>query len=353
MANSLKSSLPAMEGAGFYNRHSTLQEAAIVEALPIWRNLIGSVEVDSDLVVIADYGSSQGRNSMLPISLAIRMIKEMKGSSINFSIVHTDLPGNDFTSLFRSIEEDEKSYLRLGDNIFPSAIGHSYFDQIFPAGSVDLGWNSWTLQWMSRNPIEDPDSIYGALSPHKEVREAVRLQLSEDWKLFLQKRSLELKRGGKLFCLFGSRGSGNVGWEWSVKTFWAGVMDMYREGIISYNQKLALSWPLGPRDLGAINEPFGEKGVFEGLRLMHAEVIESPDPFWLIYSETKDPIEYGNNWLNFFKAVFAPVMKSQLGGTEDKAALVDEMFKRFGTAMSDQPRKTEHFVGLAVVEKID
>ncbi len=68
MTNSLKSSLPAMEGVGFYNRHSTNQEAAIVEVMPIWRNLIGSVEVDSELVVMEDYGSSQGRNSMLPIS---------------------------------------------------------------------------------------------------------------------------------------------------------------------------------------------------------------------------------------------------------------------------------------------
>jgi hypothetical protein len=45
--------------------------------------------------------------------------------------------------------------------------------------------------------------------------------------------------------------------------------------------------------------------------------------------------------------------KVVLGNAEDKAALVDEMFRRFGSAMSEHPRKTEHFVGLAVVEKID
>ena len=352
MSETSKASLPGMEGGGFYNRHSSLQEAAIVKALPIWRDLIGSARIDDTLVTIADYGSSQGRNSMLPIGLAIAMIKETKGPAVAFNVIHTDLPGNDFTSLFQSIAEDDGSYLRKGDSIYSSAVGRSYFEQILPSGSVDLGWNSWTLQWMSRNPIEDPDSIYGVLSADKEVREAVKKQLSEDWRVFLQKRSLELKPGGKLFSLFGSKGPGNVGWEWSVNTFWAGVIDMYREGLISYKQKLALSWPLGPRDIEAIKEPFGEMGVYEGMRLEHAEIIQSPDPFWPIYLTTKDQFQFGQNWKNFFKAVFAPAMKSQLGNTEETAALVDEMFERFGLAMSASPRETEHFVGIAVVEKV-
>lgn len=68
--------------------------------------------------------------------------------------------------------------------------------------------------------------------------------------------------------------------------------------------------------------------------------------------KTKDQFQFGQNWKNFFKAVFAPAMKSQLGNTEETAALVDEMFERFGLAMSASPRETEHFVGIAVVEKV-
>jgi len=58
----------AMEGAGFYNRNSNLQAAGIELALPFLMEAVHAIPTDGQgPLVIADYGSSQGRNSMRPM----------------------------------------------------------------------------------------------------------------------------------------------------------------------------------------------------------------------------------------------------------------------------------------------
>jgi hypothetical protein len=54
-----------MEGKGAYNRHAALPAGGAALALPLLERAIRDVEIDSGSqpIVIADYGSSQGKNS--------------------------------------------------------------------------------------------------------------------------------------------------------------------------------------------------------------------------------------------------------------------------------------------------
>jgi len=346
-------SLPGMTGGGFYNRHSSLQDAAIRKVLPLWRDALRDVAIANPCVTIADYGSSEGRNSMAPIGVAIESVRARTGAETPICVIHTDLPGNDFSTLFRTLIDREDSYQKLGAEIYASAIGRSYFEQILPANSVDIAWNSWTLQWMSENPVEDPDFLYGAYSPHEWVRAAVTQQLEKDWRAFLRLRSIELAPGGRMLCLFGSQGDTTLGWEWITRVLWKVVLDMRGEGRLSDTEKLRINLPLGPRGLGAIRQPFDRDGVFSGLRLLHADVIQSPDPYWPDFLKSRNAGQLGENWKNFMKAVFAPVLRTQLDPFRDTSALVDEIFERFAAGVAASPRETEHYVGVALVEKID
>lgn len=352
MTKDIGASLPGMEGGGFYNRNSALQDAAIQKVLPLWENMIAQTTFHDRSLTIVDYGSSEGKNSLAPISLAIERYRKDNKSDQPINVIHTDLPGNDFSALFRTIMGHENSYLRFGQNIYPSAVGRSYFEQILPAGSVDLAWNSWTLQWLSRNPVEDPDFLYGAYSKKDWVREAVDKQLSEDWRKFLQVRSIELKPGGRMLCLFGSKGENMFGWEWAVNAFWQVITDMHQEGLLSEEDKTRVNLPLGPRGIIAIQEPFDQNNEYSGLALEYAEVFQSPDPYWPEYQRTKDRKQFGENWKNFMKAVFAPVIRSQIDPKKDTSALVEDMFDRFAATIAANPRETEHFVGIAIVKKI-
>ena len=345
-------SLPSMTGGGFYNRHSSLQDAAIRKVLPLWREALKGVALADRGVTIVDYGSSEGRNSLAPIGAAIECVRARKSSETPVSVIHTDLPGNDFSTLFRTLIESEDSYLNTNAEIYPSAIGRSYFEQILPANSVDIAWNSWTLQWMSKNPVEDPDFLYGAFSPNEWVRTAVAQQLEQDWRAFLRLRAIELAPGGRMLCLFGSRGETTLGWEWIAGALWSVILDMWREGLISDAEKLRINLPLGPRGVDAIRQPFNQEGVFSGLRLLHAEVMQSPDPYWPEFLKTQNAGQLGENWKNFMKAVFQPVIRTQLDPSRNTSELVDQIFERFVTVVAATPRETEHYVGIAIVEKI-
>jgi hypothetical protein len=133
----------AMEGSGFYNRNSNLQAAGIELALPLFEDAAQTVHVDEESqtpLVIADYGSSQGRNSMRPMRLAIETFRKRFGPDRAIEVVHTDLPSNDFTSLFTTLQEDGDSYLAGQSRVFPSAVGRSYFEPILPgAGCISHG----------------------------------------------------------------------------------------------------------------------------------------------------------------------------------------------------------------------
>jgi hypothetical protein len=119
--------LSAMEGAGFYNRHSAMQAVGVSRALSLWASAGQSVQIGEEPLVIVDYASSQGRNSMSPVRTAIETIRSRCGAQKLVEVIHTDLPSNDFSSLFTALEQEPDSYLRGMNGVFPAAIGRSSF----------------------------------------------------------------------------------------------------------------------------------------------------------------------------------------------------------------------------------
>ena len=49
----------AMEGGGYYNRHSAMQAAGIARVLPTWEKIAGTVPVGDETIVIADPGDAR------------------------------------------------------------------------------------------------------------------------------------------------------------------------------------------------------------------------------------------------------------------------------------------------------
>ncbi len=151
-----------MEGDGFYNQNSAVQAAGISEVIPLWQKLAGTVRIGDEPLTIVDYASSQGRNSMLPMRIAIDTLRSRTSRDRHVEVIHTDLPSNDFASLFLGLEDDPDSYMHASD-IFPSAVGRSYFQPVVSPGRVHLGWNSFSLHWLS-NCVNVPDHIAPDLS---------------------------------------------------------------------------------------------------------------------------------------------------------------------------------------------
>jgi hypothetical protein len=349
-----KHPLTSMEGSGFYNRHSGMQAAGITLLLSLWEKAARSVKLDADNdapLVIADYGSSQGRNSMRPMQVAIREFRARVGPNRPIEVIHTDLPSNDFAALFTALGEEPDSYMAGASGIFPSAIGRSYFEPIIPPNRVHLGWNTWTMQWMSRIPISAPDHVLATLSASADVRKAVMDQQAVDWMSFLKMRSSELRRGAKLLTAFPGKTADETGWEWLGGELWKAIVDLRDAGLISEEEQMRITLPTAPRSLEAIKAPFGQSGLFEGLELEHAEIFKVPDSSWTDFQRTGDKKSFGQLHANTTRAWSGPTIMALLAPNRDRVAVMNALYTRLAERLAMAPRPHEPYLSVAILGK--
>ena len=98
MSEKLISSSSVMEGRGAYNKHVRLPAGGAALALPLLEKAIQNLKFDLDgrPIVIADYGSSQGKNSLAPVHFAIRKLRSRIGEDRPTVVFHIDQATNDF-----------------------------------------------------------------------------------------------------------------------------------------------------------------------------------------------------------------------------------------------------------------
>jgi hypothetical protein len=346
-----RSQSAAMEGDGWYNRHSSMQAAGNDKALVFWRDALEMIPVGEENIVIADYGCSQGLNSMKPMSVAIDALRRRSGPSRPVEIYHNDLPANDFGSLFQVIAEDAGSYTIAHDKVFPFAIGRSYFEPILPPGSVHAAWNSWTMQWLSKQAADAPDHVFGSMSGVTEVKAAIATQQAEDWAHFLELRSLELRLGGRLVSIFPGRTSDKRGWEYLGGELWQAVLDLKRDGLIELHEAIRITIPTAQRSLEDVRAPFRHGGRFAGLEIEHAVVIDGPDMHWGELQRTGDVNAFARSWAGMARGFAGPTITSALDETRDRAAIVDALFRRYEERLAANPQPHTHYMAIVVLAK--
>ena len=130
-----------MEGGGSYNRHARIQAGGADLALPYLEGAARSLALPpaSDPIVVADYGSSQGKNSLAPMRAAIRSLRTRVGNERAVMVVHVDQHANDFNTLFDVLHSDPERYSMDDPNVFPSAIGRSFYESVLPETRLHSG----------------------------------------------------------------------------------------------------------------------------------------------------------------------------------------------------------------------
>jgi hypothetical protein len=341
----------AMEGGGFYNRHSAMQAAGISLLLDDWEAAVRSTVLGEGPIVIADYGSSQGRNSMAPMRIAIDEFRARACAERPIQIVHTDLPSNDFAALFTALNDDPASYMAGANNVFASAIGRSYFAPILPPKSVNLAWNTWTLHWISGPVIVARDHAFPGFSQDPSVVEAVEKRQREDLTDFLKSRSYELKPGARLLSASVGRSQGTTGWNWIGDAFWGSIEDLGREGLLSREERTAMTVPVNARTEDQLRAPFGSTGHYEGLKLLKAEVLTVPDNTWATYLANGNAQQLGTSHANMVRAFSGPTIANALSGRADTAQILDQLYARLAARLAVAPQLHEGKLAVIVVEK--
>jgi hypothetical protein len=345
-----------MEGET-YNRSSGVQGATSFLAVRMFERAAGTVPlpVPPLPIVIADYGAATGRNSLAPIKAAIRALRQRVGADSSISVVHTDLPENDFATLFQTLTDDPESYLKSDEAIFASAVGHSFYQQILPPCSVTLGWSSWAVQWLSRQPAQIPDHIQVAYSGNTAAQLAFARQAEADWRAFLLSRGRELCPDGRLIIVtMARRDDGEFGYRGVLHAMYAALQELVVGGLLREEEVLRMAIQTVGRSHAEFVAPFAEPGSFGGLCIEHIELFDGDDRIWSQFERDGDAGLFGASWAAFSRAsVFPTLARSLDGGRHDPRAHVflDGLEAAMAAHLARKPEPTAIPLAMLVLVK--
>ncbi|OBI78079.1 SAM-dependent methyltransferase [Mycobacterium sp. E740] len=333
--------------SGSYTASSRLQAAGLQEAIKLFEEAAAAVPVPRlpQPFVIADYGASTGHNSLLPICAAIAVLRNRTRTDHSTLVVHTDVPENDFTALFRTLAEDPDTYLSKDAATFASAIGRSFYSQIMPSSSVHLGWSSWAVHWLSRVPAPIPDHVHIAYSRDEKLRAAYARQAAQDWQEFVAFRGRELRRGGRLVVMTTAvDDDGEIGYRPLFSALVDALEELTAARLLTTDEVLAMGIPIIGRSKSDFLAPFAPKGRFEQLEIEHLEVFDAGDRFFQQYQVDGNAAAFGAQWAAFCRAAVFPTLVGGLaGGAADprSAELVDRLEAGLAARLAAAPERTQ------------
>jgi len=346
-----------MEGEGAYNRHARVQASGVSLAVPFLEGPARKIALGPAVqpIVIADYGSSQGKNSLMPLRAAIGTIRSLPGSNQPILVFHIDQPANDFNTLFEVLDSDADRYTLNDANVFPSAIGRSFYERVLPDDHVHLGWSSYAAVWLSRIPMLIPGHFHSSRSTGA-VRAEFERQAARDWETFLALRASELRPSGRLVVVLPTHDvRSSKGFIGLLDQANAVLAEMVAEGAISIQERERMILGSYSRQKSDLLAPFAEVGHFRGLTVEACEMFANPDSAWRDFERDGDKEALTAKYALFFRSTFVPSLATALERSRDGAAVrafSDRLENGLKRRLAEKPAALELFVQTIVLAKL-
>lgn len=329
-----------MAGDGYYEKHSATQATASSLGLDALRVAADGIDTAGESVVrIADLGAAQGRSSLGPLRLAVELLGD-RGHELE--VVHTDLAGNDWATLFDVIEHDPASYLAGRDDVHPLVIGRSFYDRLVAPATIGLAWTSSSLHWLSEPAGPVPDHFFAPMSADQEARARYRTRSAQDWTRFLGHRAVELRPSGAIVFVDVLMGDdGTMGSEALFDALEATLRESRARGDLSTEEYAATTYPSWFRSLDEHRAPFrptlpGPDG--QELSLEALDPVELADPYWPAYERSGDARAYGRAQAGFLRGFLEPSFRAAWRRPADEQlALADAVFTACAERIAAEP----------------
>jgi hypothetical protein len=254
------------------------------------------------------------------------------------SVVHTDLPTSDFNALFLTLANDPDSYARGKPDVFPSAVGRSFYEQILPSRTVTLGWTSWAVQWLSRIPGPIPDHVQIACSSDPAAHAAYAAQADADWRSFLTHRAQELRAGGQLVVLtMALTDDGDFGYRTVLAAMYGALTDLVADGKLSEAELARMAIPTVGRGRSQLLAPFDASRRFAGLTVEQLDIFLGEDRIWEQYERDRDAAAYGTRWAAFSRASVFPTLALALDDPSRVNSFLADAESRMAARLAKHP----------------
>jgi hypothetical protein len=331
-----------MKGAGYYSRSTQGAKDVIDLATPLVLEALTRVEPQRGVGTfrVADFGAADGGTSL---DMWRRALAELRaaGPARPIELFYTDLPGNDFSQLFRTVlgQTEAKTYMDEVENVFVYASGASFHDAIFPAASLHFGFSANASHYIVETPCKISNHIH-MVGASGAVRAAYEEQGRRDWERFLLARATELAPGGRLVLInFGIDEAGRfLGATTGVSMFDAFARhwrNMAEDGVITREEFAATNFPQCYRTLEQFVAPFKDAASpvrRAGLRLELAETRIVPCPYARDFALHGDAEAFAKAYLPTLRSWSEAVFNRGLDAKRDvaeRAAIIDEFYRRY------------------------
>jgi hypothetical protein len=331
-----------MKGEGYYDLHSEYQRRIIAGGEGLIRMAADAIDLSrcGSAFTMADYGASTGGSSVQAVKTALRAIRRRDGD-LPFHAIHNDVPSNDFTQLFANVAGKDGYLGEPGGPVYASAAAGSFFDQVLPSGTVDLGTCSNAAHWFReqrRQPIESGMFFSDASG---ESRQALADGAAGDWLRFLSARSEELAPGGTFLVQgIGTDESGNVSASRLLGAMWRAADALAGEGLLDRAALGDYVFPVYCRSIAEVAAPVAEGGpLAESLELVSATLDVVPDPYWEAFERDGDPAAYAQVYTQFVRAFSESTLAANLLASGE---VCDRYFAALEAAIAGNPEAARY-----------
>ncbi|KAJ5179901.1 SAM dependent carboxyl methyltransferase [Penicillium capsulatum] len=265
-----------MQGEGAYKAHSELQYAAMLKALPLLEKAAQEIaqrasSSSSDrLVTVAEYGAAHGNNSSVarrPVDIhSIKPLETIRQSisPTQLQVLLNDRVGNDFNTLAATIAEWTQG---IAAPPFVGMVPGSFYDQVLPPSSVDLGFSFTSLQHLDRTPRTADENLV----PVPNAAELISAQSHSDFCSFLRQREIEMTPGSSLvLCFPMTSSSGRENLAGPTAAIYTATKEMVMQGLLAKEVIAGFQRPTHDRtmeevhrSLGAVGDAWVVRDVFE------------------------------------------------------------------------------------------
>jgi gibberellin A4 carboxyl methyltransferase len=262
-----------------YNDLSKQQEAAIKKSFALIDEFLPKSHLyTKKSVTLADYGCSEGKNSMEIMEFVIQLLRK-KNPKVSISIYFEDLESNSWSTIFKIANQVLSKY----DNVFFAAIGKTFYDRNLPENFVDFAFSGNSFHWASK-VLPVSDHFFPSVSKNISDRKAWRDLSLSDWETIVSHRSAELQPNGLFFANFvGSDGHvRRLAW---ISDFYQILFSAVKSGLITEEERSSLVVPVHMRIMDdVVNPKLLEK---YGLTCLFSKVDHIKNPYLEGYFENK------------------------------------------------------------------
>ncbi|XP_042497283.1 probable jasmonic acid carboxyl methyltransferase 2 [Macadamia integrifolia] len=365
------------DGETSYANNSQFQRTVISKAKSIRdetiQDLIYQSSSSSDLpecLRIADLGCSSGPNSLVVISDTIDAIHEacnrLHQTLPEFQVFLNDLPGNDFTSIFKSLPsfyetllQKEKGKEEYYGRCFITVMPGSFYGRLFPTQSLHFVHSSFSIHWLSQVPpgvksesgnVLNKGNIYIGKTSPSSVINAYSQQFQKDFSSFLKFRSEELVPGGRMVIITLGHRSDQEPWDdgnckcWELLSM--ALTDMALEGLVEQSKVDSFDLPFYAPSALEIKDLILAEGSF---KLNQIETFEIDEDDEIEKGDDDDDdsdgrefdiFEIAQNVSRTTRAATEPMLMSHFG----EEAIINDLFQRYAKKV------VEHLVKEKLIE---